>query len=121
MFTGSGLHDELALYVQAGLTPLQALQTATLDAARYHGTSDRSGRIALGFAADLVLLAANPLTDIQALRQVQGLVIAGQWYDQRRLAQLQQFAEQQAGSLRMNLQLLSGALRSAMFRQQFAD
>jgi imidazolonepropionase-like amidohydrolase len=121
VFTGSGLHDELALYVQAGLTPLQALQTATLNAARYSGTADRSGRIAVGFDADLVLLAANPLTDIQALRQVQGLVIAGQWYDQDRLTQLQQFAVEQAGSLRMNLQLMSGALRSAMFRQQFAD
>ncbi|WP_164852252.1 amidohydrolase family protein [Rheinheimera riviphila] len=121
VFTGSGLHDELALYVQAGFTPLQALQTATLNAARYHGTSDRSGQIAVGFDADLVLLAANPLTDIQALRQVQGLVIAGQWYDQDRLMQLQQFAIGQAGSLRINLQLMSGALQSATFRQQFAD
>jgi len=59
--------------------------------------------------------------DIQALRQVQGLVIAGQWYDQPRLAQLRQFALVQAGSLRINLHLLSGALRSAMFRRQFAD
>ena len=121
VFTGSGLHDELALYVQAGLTPLQALQTATLNAAQYNGAADHSGQIAVGFEADLVLLAANPLTDIQALRQVQGLVIAGQWYDQSRLAQLQKFAEQQAGSLRINLQLMSGALRSATFRQQFAD
>jgi len=121
VFTGSGLHDELALYVQAGLTPLQALQTATLNAAKYNGTAAHSGQVAVGFDADLVLLAANPLTDIQALRQVQGLLIAGQWYDHSRLAQLQQFAVAQAGSLRMNVQLISGALRSAMFRQQFAD
>lgn len=121
VFTGSGLHDELALYVQAGLTPLQALQTATLNAALYNGSADHSGQIAVGYDADLVLLAANPLTDIQALRQIQGLVIAGQWYDQDRLNQLQQFAEEQAASLRINLQLISGALRSAMFRQQFAD
>ena len=121
VFTGSGLHDELALYVQAGLTPLQALQTATLNAAHYSGTADHSGQIAVGYDADLVLLASNPLSDIQALRQVQGLVISGQWYDQDRLAQLQQFAEEQAGSLRINLQLMSAALRSATFRQQFAD
>lgn len=121
VFTGSGMHDELALYVQAGLSPLQALQTATLNAARYSGTADRSGQIAVGFDADLVLLSANPLLDIQALRQVQGLVIAGQWYDQSRLAQLQQYAQDQAGSLRVNLQLVSGALRSAMFRQQLAE
>ncbi len=120
-FTGSGLHDELALYVQAGLSPLQALQTATLNAARYSGAADQSGQIAVGFDADMVLLSANPLLDIQALRQVQGLVIAGQWYDQPRLAQLQHFAEKQAGSLRINLQLVSGALRSAMFRRQFAE
>jgi len=121
VFTGSGLHDELALYVQAGLTPLQALQTATLNAAKYNGTAAHSGQVAVGFDADLVLLAANPLTDIQALRQVQGLLVAGQWYDQSRLAQLQQFTVAQAGSLRMNVQLISVALRSAMFRQQFAD
>ncbi len=121
VFTGSGLHDELALYVQAGLTPLQALQTATVNAARYSGTADRSGQIAVGFDADLVMLPANPLVNIQALRQVQGLVMAGQWYDRPRLAQLQHFALEQAGSLRINLHLISGALRSEMFRQQFAD
>ena len=121
VFTGSGLHDELALYVQAGLTPLQALQTATLNAARYSGTADHSGQIAVGFDADLVLLSTNPLVDIQALRQVQGLVIAGHWYDQQQLAELKQFAQDQAGSLRINLHLVSGALRSAMYRQQFAD
>jgi len=121
VFTGSGLHDELALYVQAGLTPLQALQTATVNAARYSGTAEHSGQIAVGFDADLVLLPANPLLDIQALRQVQGLVIAGQWYDQPRLTQLQQSALKQAGSLRINLHLILGALQSEMFRQQFAD
>jgi hypothetical protein len=120
-FIGSGMHDELALYVRAGLSPFEALQTATLNAARYSGTAGHSGQIAEGFDADMVLLSANPLSDIQALRQVQGLVIAGQWYDQPRLAQLHRFAQDQAGSLRVNLHLLSGALRSAMFRQQFAD
>ncbi len=121
VFTGGGLHDELALYVQAGLTPLQALQTATVNAARYSGTAGHSGQVAVGFDADLVLLPANPLVDIQALRQVQGLVIAGQWYDQPRLAQLQEFAQKQAGGIRTNLHLIWGALRSEMFRHQFAD
>ena len=121
VFPGSGLHDELALYVEAGLTPLAALQTATLNAARYSGTAEHSGQIAVGFDADLVLLAANPLDDIQALRQVRGLLIAGHWYDEARLAQLQDFAIDQAGSLRINLRLAADALRSATFRQQFAD
>lgn len=121
VFTGSGLHDELALYVQAGLTPLQALQTATSNAALYLGRQHQSGRIALGYDADLLLLDANPLLDIQALRQIHGLVLAGDWYDQRRLQQLQQFTVQQAGSLRLNLLLLLQALQSPSFRQQFAD
>jgi len=121
VFTGSGMHDELALYVQAGLTPLQALQTATVNAARYSGTADHSGQIAVGFDADLVLLPVNPLVDIQALRQVQGLVIAGQWYDQQRLGQLHQFALDQVGSLRINLHLMLGALRSEIFRHQIAE
>jgi hypothetical protein len=121
IFTGSGLHDELALYVQAGLTPLHALQTATLNAASYSGSAEHSGQVAVGFDADLVLLSANPLLDIEALREVQGLVIAGQWYDQARLAQLQSFTLTQAGSIRINLQLVWRALRSPMFRQEFKD
>ena len=64
---------------------------------------------------------ANPLHDMQTLRQVQGLVLAGHWYDKNQLAALQAFSTEQAGSIQLNLQLAWSALRSAPFRQQFAD
>ena len=87
VFPGSGLHDELALLVEAGLSPLDALRTATLNPAR-----DRArGRpvaplIAPGSDADLVLLRENPLEDIERVRDVRGVVAAGRWYSPEELA-----------------------------------
>lgn len=121
VFAGSSLHDELALYTEAGLTPLQALQSATINAARFSGMAEQHGSIAEGKSATLVLLAANPLADISALRQVEGLVLAGHWYDKAALSAQSVYAHDQAGSVRLNLQLLWGALQSPVFRQQFAD
>ncbi|MDP3517145.1 MAG: amidohydrolase family protein [Pseudohongiella sp.] len=121
VFAGSGLIDELQLYVDAGLTPLQALQSATLWPAQYAGLLDSTGSVDVGKDANLVLLNANPLQDIQALRQVQGLVLAGHWYNKADLDALQRFGTKQAGSIRLNLQLAWSALRSAPFRMQFAD
>jgi adenine deaminase len=63
-FPGFGIHDELALLVEAGLTPLQALQAATLNPARFLGRTADIGTVAEGWLADLVLLDANPLEDI---------------------------------------------------------
>jgi len=121
VFSGSGLIDELQLYVEAGLTPLQALQSATLWPAQAAGRLDSAGSIEVGKEANLVLLNADPLQDIQALRQVQGLVLAGHWYDKSALTALEAFSTKQAGSIQLNLQLVWSALRSAPFRQQFAD
>lgn len=121
VFAGSGLIDELELYTQAGLTPLQALQSATLWPAQYAGMEASAGSVEVGKEANLLLLAANPLQQIQALRQVGGLVLAGHWYDKPQLQALQNFSTVQAGSLSINLQLAWSALRSSQFRQQFAD
>jgi hypothetical protein len=121
VFSGSGLIDELQLYVDAGLTPLQALQSATLWPAQAAGRLQSAGSVEVGKEANLVLLPANPLHDMQTLRQVQGLVLAGHWYDKNQLAALQAFSTEQAGSIQLNLQLAWSALRSAPFRQQFAD
>lgn len=121
VFAGSGLIDELALYTQAGLTPLQTLQSATLWPAQYAGVAASAGTVEVGKEASLLLVAANPLQQIEALRQVEGLVLAGHWYDKPCLQALQAFSEEQAGSLQLNLQLAWSALSSAQFRQQFAD
>ena len=74
---GVSLHDELALLVDAGLTPAQALDAATSVAAEHFGLSDR-GRIAPGLRADLLLLADDPTVHIAATRGIRGVWIAGE-------------------------------------------
>jgi cytosine/adenosine deaminase-related metal-dependent hydrolase len=70
------LHDELALLVRAGLTPMEALQTATRNAALFTDTLKDRGTIEPGKIADIVLLKANPLLRIQNTREIE-MVIAG--------------------------------------------
>jgi len=84
---GFSIHRELALYVEAGLTPQQALETGTVNVARYLGAEDRRGRIRVGHEADLVLLQDNPLEDIDATRGVRGVMVGGRWYSRDRLDQ----------------------------------
>lgn len=84
-YPGIGLHDELSLFVQEGLTPAQALSSATRAGPSWFGTLDRYGGIAEGKAADLVLLDANPLEDIRATRAIHAVVLRGNVYDRRRL------------------------------------
>jgi imidazolonepropionase-like amidohydrolase len=71
------LAGELELFVQAGLTPLDALRSATADAARFLGVDGELGTIAIGKRADLVLLGANPLDDVRALRGPVGVILRG--------------------------------------------
>ena len=76
---GWGLHAELASYVEAGLTPYQALRTATVNPARYLGASAAWGTIEPGKRADLVLLNANPLENIANTSRIAGVVVGGRW------------------------------------------
>src|SRR5260370_5755893 len=64
IFPGYSLHEELQRFVAAGFTPLEALQTATINPARFFGIEDQPGAGETGKPADLVLLSANPLEDI---------------------------------------------------------
>jgi imidazolonepropionase-like amidohydrolase len=77
---GLSLHEELALLVEAGLTPLEALQTATVNPARVLGMADSLGTIEVGKLADLVLLDANPLADIANTRRIRAVVADGRLY-----------------------------------------
>ena len=79
-FPGFGIHDELALLVDAGLSPLAALQAATRNAAEFMGQLDRRGTIEVGKTADLVLLDKDPLTDIHNTRSIQAVVLGGKLY-----------------------------------------
>jgi imidazolonepropionase-like amidohydrolase len=74
---GESLHEELAELVEAGLTPMQALQAATRSPAKFLGVLDSLGTVERGKVADLVLLDANPLLDIRNARLVNTVVLAG--------------------------------------------
>ncbi len=76
---GLSLHTELELLVEAGLTPSDALQTATLNTAQLLG-ADSIGILAPGKVADLVVLKGNPLNDIRNTRTVQRVMVRGQLY-----------------------------------------
>jgi imidazolonepropionase-like amidohydrolase len=79
---GFSVHRELEALVAAGLTPFQALATGTRNVATYLGTADRAGTIAVGKQADLVLLDANPLTDIRNTTRRAGVMLRGVWLPQ---------------------------------------
>jgi imidazolonepropionase-like amidohydrolase len=78
---GFSAHHELRMMVEAGLTPYQALESGTRNAARYFGTEEW-GVIAPGRAADMVLLEANPLTDIRNVSRIAGVMVRGRWMPQ---------------------------------------
>lgn len=77
---GIDLHNELALLVEAGFTPLEALQAATLNPAKFLGETEAFGTIQAGRLADLVLLDANPLEDISHTRKINAVVLGGKFY-----------------------------------------
>jgi tetratricopeptide (TPR) repeat protein len=79
-FPGFSLHDELGLLVQAGLTPMEALQAATYNAAEFLGKLDSVGTVETGKTADLVLLEANPLEDISNTKKIEAVVVGGKYY-----------------------------------------
>ncbi|MGH9839156.1 MAG: amidohydrolase family protein, partial [Blastocatellia bacterium] len=76
-FPGFSLHDELALLVKTGFTPMEALQAATRNPARYLGLLDSLGTVEKGKLADLVLLEANPLADISNTQKINAVIVGG--------------------------------------------
>ena len=83
-----GLHQELALYVENGLTPAEALAAATRAGPAWFGKLDRYGAVETGKQADLVLLDRNPLEDIHATQSVNTVVLRGKVEDRATLDRL---------------------------------
>ncbi|MDX2058267.1 MAG: amidohydrolase family protein [Gemmatimonadales bacterium] len=103
---GYTVHQEMALFVEAGLTPYQALVAATREPARYLGLEGDFGIVAPGARADLVLLDANPLEDIRHSRTIRGLLIRGRWWTRAaidaELAAIRREYAEDAATLRLN-------------------
>jgi hypothetical protein len=88
VYPGFSLHDELKLLVKSGLTPLEALQTATYNPAEFFGMQSSLGTVEKGKIADLVLLDANPLQDISNSRRIAAVIANGRLFDRPALTQL---------------------------------
>jgi imidazolonepropionase-like amidohydrolase len=82
---GYGLDRELELYVEAGMSPMEAIQSATIVSARVMKLDGESGSIEVGKRADLVLVDGNPLEKISDIRRVVSVVSDGRMYDSKRL------------------------------------
>ena len=80
LIPGISLHEELELLVEAGLTPPEALRTATINPARVLGLADSLGSVEVGKLADLVLLDADPLADIRNTQRIRAVIADGRLY-----------------------------------------
>jgi imidazolonepropionase-like amidohydrolase len=99
VYPGSSLHEELALLVQAGLSPLEALQAATRNAGKFLGLAD-TGTIEKGKRADLVLLDANPFDNIANIRKIRSVVLGGRYFSRGDLDNLLHQVQQAAADSR---------------------
>ena len=93
---GISLHLELQRFVDAGLTPLEALQTATINPARFFGRTSDFGSVQAGRLADLLILSANPLEDIANTRTISGLVADGRYWAPTEIDRLRERLKQVA-------------------------
>jgi hypothetical protein len=99
-FPGFSLHDELVLLVQAGLTPMQAIQSATVNPARFLDLEKTLGTIQEGKVADLVLLDRNPLEDISNTQKINAVLVNGRLLNR---TALDEFLAQAEASSRDNM------------------
>ena len=84
---GYGLHRELELYAEAGMTPLEVIQCATIGSARAMNLDRDSGTIEPGKRADMILVEGSPLANVADLRRVKRVFANGREYDPARLWQ----------------------------------
>ena len=85
---GATVHDELAIFVEAGLSPLEALQTATSNVADYLQIDGYDGTVSAGQEADFVILEADPLEDIRNTTKISAIVLDGSHIDQNEISKL---------------------------------
>jgi len=100
IFPGFSLHEELQRFVAAGFTPVEALQTATLNPARFFGMEEQLGTVEKGKLADLVMLNADPLEDISNTQKIAAVIVNGQYYSEKDLEKM--LAGVEAAARRVN-------------------
>jgi imidazolonepropionase-like amidohydrolase len=105
-FPGFSLHDELDLLVEAGLTPAEALRTATIAPARFLHDEAANGSVAAGKNADLVLLDANPLERISNTQRIAAVVSRGRYLDRGELDAVLAAVEKTANLLSISRALM---------------
>ncbi len=87
---GFAAHRELDLLINAGLTPFEALKTGTVNVAEYLNEAGKSGIIAEGARADLIILSANPLEIIPFQQAIEGVITSGKHYDRNLMDEMLQ-------------------------------
>ncbi len=85
IYPGFALHEELKIYVDGGLSPLEALQTSVVNGPKFFGLSDKYGSVEAGKKADLLLLNSNPVMDIEATLNIFMVVRQGQAFTKQDL------------------------------------
>lgn len=88
LVTGFSIHDELKTFVESGLTPFAAIQTATVNTAHYLEVLDKKGTVEIGKQADLMLLDENPMEDISNTRKIHAMIKKGEYLNKERLAEM---------------------------------
>ena len=83
---GFSIHHEMQTMISAGLTPLEIIQSGTINVAEYLDMTDQMGQIKEGMIADVILVKSNPLDDISALKELSGVMLEGKWISEDKIA-----------------------------------
>jgi len=84
---GFSIHHEIDGMLRAGLTPLEIIKSGTINPATYFDMDDTFGQIKEGLDADMILVNANPLEDIKALKDISGVMVRGRWLSKETIDQ----------------------------------
>ncbi len=83
---GFSIHHEIEAMAKAGMAPLEIIQSGTLNPALFFGMENTFGNLKEGLDADIVVLDANPLKDLKALKQINGVFVRGRWLSKEAIA-----------------------------------
>jgi imidazolonepropionase-like amidohydrolase len=88
VYPAASLIEELGLFQKSGMEPLEILQSATMNGAKFMGKFDKMGSLDIGKVADLVILDENPLLDINAVSKTAGVFTKGKYFNKSALNQM---------------------------------